>query len=357
MAFMLTTTHTENIIQNVIDTRNDSPEFQRKLIRMIDVSLRGYNDIFPLIPIKILTEVNTTDFEQYQRESNTIHLKYAAQEFRLLKKYMNHVYNFEKYAQFTEVNITYKDITVKSNKFTLQEMRQLKTEIDIYTKDIKQLAESLQHFNPPTVTMNIPSIIVNGSQNMIDVDNYLYNIQSNITRLSKVYSSFYEYRENNVKINTYTTQKKILTLKYNLYVKSLQFDINQFQNLPGDIQRNVSEYLGTEYLENIRERCIANNLGTNTKESLVNLLKTWTLKDLRNYLNHVYFKYKIYDDDMKYGDTYSVRRKYKKNSNKEDTIKYILGGSHKITFYILRRDINIISKILKNKRAERRRAR
>ena len=54
---MLTTTHTENIIQNVIDTRNDSPEFQRKLIRMIDVSLRGYNDIFPLIPIILVKKI------------------------------------------------------------------------------------------------------------------------------------------------------------------------------------------------------------------------------------------------------------------------------------------------------------
>jgi len=140
------------------------------------------------------------------------------------------------------------------------------------------------------------------------------------------------------------------SLKYDLYLKTIKFDTTNVNNLPEDTINIILEYIGKDYLTNIRQRCMNKKYFPNGREDIKNTLKIWKKEDLYNYGQHAFLKYNI-NTENRY---YRFRKVWIVRSwTKDKMIDYITRNTMIYTFPDFQRDVYLITKILKENRCKK----
>jgi hypothetical protein len=89
-------------------------------------------------------------------------------------------------------------------------------------------------------------------------------------------------------------------LKYELYLKTVKFVSNKVNNLPSDIINVITEYIGEDNLNKIRQRCIHNKYFPNGREDMITTIKSWKKEEIYNYGQQTFLKYNINTDCRTY---------------------------------------------------------
>ena len=152
--------------------------------------------------------------------------------------------------------------------------------------------------------------------------------------------------------------------KNNLYIRTFQFNIQTIEPLPNEIISIIRDYVGEEFIENVRRYSITQTYfpspisfhpdqyenNDHIKDSLENMLKKWRVVDIISYSKQTYIRYDIYNEGFKWR-----RRSLRTTSPKSDAIKHVLRGTHKHTFYEFQRDIILLSRFISEHKITRRR--
>jgi len=139
-------------------------------------------------------------------------------------------------------------------------------------------------------------------------------------------------------------------LRYNLYLKTVKFDTDKVNNIPSDIINIIKEYIGEDYLNKIRGRCIYKKYFPNGREDMRTILKSWKKEDLYNYGQQTFLKYNISTDcyTFRYKTVWIVH-----SWTKDKMIDHITRNTMIYTFPDFQRDVYLITNILKEKRSKK----
>jgi hypothetical protein len=118
--------------------------------------------------------------------------------------------------------------------------------------------------------------------------------------------------------------------------------------LPEELVRIVSSFLGDAFLERVKQRCIMDKYFPSGRDDVVVLLKQWRNVDLLRFSEQVYLKYYVNYERHRWR-----RISCNKSSNKFTLIDNIVAGKAKTTFYDFLRDVFILTKLLVSKRGRR----
>ena len=139
-------------------------------------------------------------------------------------------------------------------------------------------------------------------------------------------------------------------LRYNLYLKTVNFDTTNVNNLPEDVINIIQEYIGVDHLTKIRQRCMSKKYFPNGREDMRTILKSWKKEDLYNYGQHTFLKYNINTDNRHY----RFRKVWIVRSwTKDKMIDHITRNTMTYNFPEFQRDVYLITKILKEKRCKK----
>lgn len=260
-------------------------------------------------------------------------------EFDYLYEYVKHVFN-----RGTSRLMLVSSENHSANKQFMSEVEANDVCIRRTTRRIKRIQTTLGHPEPLLLTP-LPA--------QDNINDMIYHLQNNISELTAQRTA---YKELHAKYNIIAdcTQRKesALTMK-RLQERTLAFDMTDLDyHLPEDVVNyEILEFIGVDYMEMVRRRCIARKHFAVAREKLSELLWTWTVKDLRAYEKHLFMKYSIYADRL---DLFKFRQN-KSSIKKGDLIDHMLSGMYKCSFYNFQRDVYCLTHILAEKRREKRR--
>ena len=202
--------------------------------------------------------------------------------------------------------------------------------------------------------LSFPIEIENGDRE-IDVNNILCRLQNNIDALTAqkiMYKSLHT--KYTIMADCNRLKERALMMK-RFFERTLAFDMTDLDyHLPEDVVNyEILEFIGVDYIEKVRQRCVSKKHFAIARARLSELLWTWTMKDLRAYEKHVFMKYSISADRL---DLFKFR-KNKSTIKKGALIDYLLSGPYKCSFYNFQRDVFCLTRILAEKRREKRMAR
>jgi hypothetical protein len=141
-------------------------------------------------------------------------------------------------------------------------------------------------------------------------------------------------------------------LKYDLYLKMVRLDTKNINKLPEDTIKIIHEYIGEDYLNEIRHHCMYKKYFPHGREDIKNTLKLWKKEELINYGNQTFLRYNI-NTENRY---YRFRKIWIVRSwTKDKIIDQITRNTMIYTFPDFQRDIYIITKLLKEKRNKKQR--
>ena len=128
--------------------------------------------------------------------------------------------------------------------------------------------------------------------------------------------------------------------------------------IPEDIARIITEYVGNDFIRKSHRVSVQETYTFDGDMGLEAMLNTWNVKHLKLFLTKkLYLKFNMTDAAMQLGGVGVCRHVGPRpfsNSCKADYISAILKGDHKTTFYQFQRDVIIITKILAENKAKRR---
>jgi len=284
----------------------------------------------------LLYRLVDSDAVDYDEAYDEVRLR----EFNYLYDYVKHVFN-----RGTSRLMLVSSENHSTNKQFMSDIDANEFRICRMTRRINRIQRTLGHPEPLLLTP-LPT-----GEN-VDTNNMLHHLQNNITALTAQRIAYKDlYTKYNV-IADCTRQKERSLMTKRLYERTLAFDITDLDYLPEDVVNyEILEFLGDDYIEIVRRRCIAKKHFAVAREKLSNLLWTWTIKDLRAYDKHLFMKYSIYVDRI---DLFNFRQS-KSTIKKGDLINHMLSGMYKCTFYNFQRDVYCLTHILAEKRIEKRR--
>lgn len=312
-------------------------------------------------------------------------------EYKKLKRYIYHVY--EKNIQPDINTVIYEDTNTNNtnehtNTFTTN--RYILNKLLDNIENIKKVKKILyENKNELIVLETRQKLCFSNSKpysyketldDIYDVEMKLINVEKQITNLEKQKKHLISR-----KLNYYETEankdlfNKLQNIN-NLYIRTLQFNIETIKNIPDEILDIIRGYIGEAFIENVRQHNItekyfqientsintnldisSSEVNTNTipnsiisydiKYNIEELLKKWRIVDLQSYAKQTFIRYDI-DNNQSFRWR---RRSLRTTISKTEAIKFILRGTHKHSFYEFQRDIIILSRILSENKIIRRR--
>jgi len=342
-----------------------------------------YNDYltryFPNSYFSILlfeTEINEVMKEQIMNA--------AIIEYTKLKRYIYHVY--EKNIQPDINPIVYEDTNTNTfttnryilNKFldNIENIKEVK-KIIFDNKNELILLETKQKLyfsnSKPCLNKEVINDIFDVEMKLINLEKQIINLENQKKYLISRKLNYYETEANKHLFNK-------LQNTNNLYIRTLQFNIETIKNIPDDVLDIIRAYIGENFIEHVRQYNITEkyfqientNTNTNTqldissseintnsfpnpsyhiKNNIEELLKKWRIVDLQSYAKQTFIRYDI-DNNPSFRWR---RRSLRTTISKTEAIRFILRGTHKHSFYEFQRDIIILSRILSENKIIRRR--
>lgn len=324
-------------------------------------------------------------------------LRAAMIEYQKLKRYIYHVYekntppnmNMIKYNYYyydsescrqecdkTEfIYSTLKNEEVTTNRYMLTQMYNNSVDMKnlkekIYEKTYEYEYAGNQHISfPKSFIHNFSILESNSSSEIIPKDIYavearINKIENQILNLEKQKRELISWKNNYYELKDNQQLLKKFERKNNLYIRTFQFNIQTIEPLPNEIISIIRDYVGEEFIENVRRYSITQTYfpspisfhpdqyenNDHIKDSLENMLKKWRVVDIISYSKQTYIRYDIYNEGFKWR-----RRSLRTTSPKSDAIKHVLRGTHKHTFYEFQRDIILLSRFISENKITRRR--
>ena len=197
--------------------------------------------------------------------------------------------------------------------------------------------------------------IENGEREGEDTTNILRQLQNNIDALTAqkiMYKSLHT--KYTIMADCNRLNERALMMK-RFFERTLAFDMTDLDyHLPEDVVNyEILEFIGVDYIEKVLQRCVSKKHFAIARARLSELLWTWTMKDLRAYEKHVFMKYSISANNF---DLFTFHRN-KSTIKKGELIEYLLSGPYKCSFYNFQRDVFCLTRILADKRRDKRIAR
>jgi len=260
-------------------------------------------------------------------------------EFDYLYEYVKHVFN-----RGTSRLVLVSSENHLANKQFMSDIEANDLCIRRTTRRIKRIQTTLEHPEPLLLTP-LPT------GDNVDTNNLLHHLQNNISTLTAQRTAYKELHAKYSIIADCTQRKDRALMTKRLQERTLAFDITDLDYLPEDVVNyEILEFIGGDYMEIVRRRCISKKHFAVAREKLSELLWTWTIKDLRAYEKHLFMKYSIYADRL---DLFKYRQN-KSTIKKGDLIDHMLSGVYKCSFYNFQRDVYCLTRILAEKRREKR---
>lgn len=332
-----------------------------------------YNDYltryFPNYYFSILlfeTEINEIMKEQI--------INAAMIEYKKLKRYIYHVY--EKNIQ-PDINTVIYEYTKTNNTNeytnTFTTNRYILNKLLDNIENIKKVKKILYENKNELILLETkqklyfsnskPYSYKETLDDIFDVEMKLINVEKQMTNLEKQKKHLISR-----KLNYYETEaNKELFNKLqntnNLYIRTLQFNIETIKNIPDEVLDIIRAYIGEAFIEHVRQYNITEkyfqientnpslNPSYHIKYNIEELLKKWRIVDLQSYAKQTFIRYDI-DNNQSFRWR---RRSLRTTISKTEAIRFILRGTHKHSFYEFQRDIIILSRILSENKIIRRR--
>lgn len=225
----------------------------------------------------------------------------------------------------------------KTNLQTIRNIRGLKVRIDCITNDIAKINDYMEAFVPP----NKPVIECAFTD---DLPNFVEGLRRSKDELRRYYNCYASLLKRKRSLIYLTENLKNANLQMRLYQRTMEFDITEINRLPEDMEWYIGQFLGNDYFEIVRRRCITYRYFPIAHDSLAALLSKWTCAELIRYSQHIYLQYVVTDNDVYDLEIVYAGRIPKK---KGELIARILQGSCKCSFYELQRDVFLLTKIRK----------
>lgn len=228
----------------------------------------------------------------------------------------------------------------KTNLLTVRNINALNERIYNITKELGELRQSINTFIP----CEKPDIVVDYDEDYDDLVKFVKGLQHGKDQLRDYYNRYnrlLRWKRRAIYLNDNLENAK---LQMRLYKRAMDFDITEINNLPEDMEWYIGEFLGDDFKELVRKRCITYRYFPVAHDSLSLLLNKWTIAELKRYLEHVYLQYVVSKDDVLNLEIIQSGRVPKK---KPELIERILQGPCKCSFYELQRDVFLLTKIRK----------
>jgi beta-lactamase class D len=301
-------------------------------------------------------------------------------EYKKLKRYIYHVY--EKNIQ-PDINPV---IYEHTNKNTFTTNRYILNKFLDNIENIKEVKKILSDNKNELIVLETrqklyfsnskPCLNKEPINDIFDVEMKLINLEKQIINLEKQKKYLISR-----KLNYYETEaNKDLLNKLqninNLYIRTLEFNIETIKNIPDDVLDIIRAYIGEAFIEHVRQynitekyfqienanteqdissseinRNLYPNPSYHIKYNIEELLKKWRIVDLQSYAKQTFIRYDI-DNNQSFRWR---RRSLRTTISKTEAIRFILRGTHKHSFYEFQRDIIILSRILSENKIIRRR--
>jgi len=316
-------------------------------------------------------QIFMTNTPQTREENKAKILRAATTEYKKLKRFVYHVYEKDPpanihpakydyyYYEPNDTNVlTHEDIM--SNQFTLNKIynnitniREIKGTILTKVCDLETAGDKI-----PATTENIFVCPVQ-TPDIFTVENKIKDIETQILTLEKQKKQLATWKYTYYELKDSRQLLNIFERINNLYMRTLQFHPQTIRNMPDEIMSIIRSYVGEEFIENIRQYSITESYfrtppstiqAKHIKNSIEDMLKKWRIIDIQSYSKQTFIRYDIDNQSFKWR-----RRSLRTTSSKSEAINYVLRGTHKHTFYEFQRDIIILSKILSENKANRRR--
>jgi len=183
-----------------------------------------------------------------------------------------------------------------------------------------------------------------------NLGSFLKELDDHIRELDSIYYSYSFLKNNLFSLDRNKLFLKKEELRLALYNRSLCFNIELVSRLPQDMVLNIKEYIGISYLEDLRKYSVSMRYFPNKKNDLLDMLRTWRKKDLRNYMRKIFLHYSFHYKDIRSLDSTLYVMPVLSYMKKNDIINVILTGTYKGTFYELHRDVWFLTRFLKERR-------
>ena len=325
--------------------------------------------------------MNQSLYENYENQfKKTIHIMRPFLEYRLF--YMNNK---------AKINLPCQELNFKKLQHILNEFHIFSPH---HTQvDLTQIGK----------TLFISDYIYNAIENIYNVENNILILKRQIQRLSYINNSImdlqleylnrqkqrhsisnYDYKigelenliQNNTELNNNLTSLKTCytELQYHkanevhrnynrMYCRNtILLNTNRFlQTLNPDVISHIRGYVGKSFLESVRVMGIQMKYFSKPKETIRNMLKHWSLRQLRKYVrNHYFMSFKF--DIMDYNELFNYngedflehfyladvdnRLSIKKKKNVGAWIETMLDSNGIVEYYNFQRDVWILTQII-----------
>lgn len=258
-------------------------------------------------------------------------------ETSTLYDYVTHIYN----------GGTTRDILVSSRNTSMN--KQFMSDLDACDRCIRRTVRgiasiqqsiehnilTLNHNPPPSLDMDKVE-----SGNTGEMERYLELLtihRDTCIDLQKQSSSLRVYKERLEKAN----------LERRLRDRAIAFDMTWLVELPEDVVNYVIlEFLGDDFIEQIRRRSVAKNHFRVARTQLSDLLWKWNKRDLLRFeKQRVFLRYSIDNYGFSQNET-------RRTVSKTDLIERMLEGRYKCSFYPFQRDVFILTSLIAERKRE-----
>lgn len=306
----------------------------------------------------------------------TEYINSAKKEYMKLMDYIYHITNKTTKTQFFVTKYPSEqdpnpDISfpMELNKLTVTNIRRVREQIDELQQNIENTKTIMTEFADPKDTLKY-NVIYPCSQELIElprrteqfenmniintnitiVKDEIRILENKIKYLKQMKEDYLIYDTLCIDLVKNEILLKKHILRYNLYIKTVNFDMNKVKNIPSDIINVIKEYMGEDNLNKIRQRCIHKKYFPNGREDMRTILKSWKKEDLYNYGRQTFLKYNINTDchTFRYKTVWIVR-----SWTKDKMIDHITRNTMIYSFPDFQRDVYLITNILKEKRSKK----
>jgi uncharacterized protein YerC len=143
-----------------------------------------------------------------------------------------------------------------------------------------------------------------------------------------------------------------LQFKRQLYLNAVRFDISKIDILPEDVICLIKEYIGAEFLTEVKKHVTLKNVFPNPRQQMFDLLSEWTVKNIRKYKTRFYMNFDISYSASNRRYYYHFQNKLT-GTRKQFVIDNLLSNTSLLSFYEFLRDVYLISKIQKDNKVTR----
>jgi hypothetical protein len=226
---------------------------------------------------------------------------------------------------------TNKSIQYNTNKGIVNLFLENESYLKYARGEIINIGAEIQSFERGWVS-GLPPVPTIGD--MVSVDCYINGLRKQVTY-------FEEYQEKQKELTSLAGERLVCSSNRRSYLRAFEFDCElMYDTLCDDVIGVIREFVGEEFLESVRRKTISNKyFPAPRKDSVVRMLDSWHLSDLKQYSKHMYIAHEF--------------RWVPRVKNL--LIERII--SRKLRFFELHRDIICLTKALNEKRERERQLR